>query len=224
MSGASPIDGSSSSSSFGPLIIARPIASICCSPPDRVPASWLLALLEHREQLEDALHHRLVAALALVGAHLEVLDHAHDREHPPALGHVADAERRRSRGPGRRRAACPSKRTPPDRRAQQPGDRAQRRGLAGAVRAEQRDDLALLHGEADALERLDRAVLDGDVVELEQAHAVSSGGRGRGRCPVWRRSAGARPLGGVGGGVAAAEVGLDDLRVALDLLRACRRR
>ena len=36
--GASPADGSSSSSSFGPLISARPIAHICCSPPDIVPA------------------------------------------------------------------------------------------------------------------------------------------------------------------------------------------
>ena len=33
-----PIDGSSSSSSFGFAISARPIASICCSPPDIVPA------------------------------------------------------------------------------------------------------------------------------------------------------------------------------------------
>ena len=38
MIGDSPIDGSSSMSSFGRLIIARPIASICCSPPEKVPA------------------------------------------------------------------------------------------------------------------------------------------------------------------------------------------
>ncbi len=38
MSGASPSDGSSSNRSFGDAIIARPIASICCSPPDRYPA------------------------------------------------------------------------------------------------------------------------------------------------------------------------------------------
>ena len=36
--GASPIEGSSSSSSFGLAISARPIAHICCSPPDIVPA------------------------------------------------------------------------------------------------------------------------------------------------------------------------------------------
>jgi hypothetical protein len=33
-----PIDGSSSNSSFGFAISARPMASICCSPPDIVPA------------------------------------------------------------------------------------------------------------------------------------------------------------------------------------------
>ena len=40
MIGDRPIDGSSSSSTFGRAISARPIASICCSPPDIVPASW----------------------------------------------------------------------------------------------------------------------------------------------------------------------------------------
>ena len=34
------MDGSSSMSSRGRLISARPMASICCSPPDRVPAFW----------------------------------------------------------------------------------------------------------------------------------------------------------------------------------------
>src|SRR5262252_7277337 len=40
--GASPADGSSSRRSRGSDIKARPIAHICCSPPDSVPASWLL--------------------------------------------------------------------------------------------------------------------------------------------------------------------------------------
>ena len=40
MTGASPSVGSSSSSSFAPVRRMRPIASICCSPPDSfVP--WL---------------------------------------------------------------------------------------------------------------------------------------------------------------------------------------
>ena len=39
--GASPMEGSSSSSTRGRAISARPMASICCSPPERVPASCL---------------------------------------------------------------------------------------------------------------------------------------------------------------------------------------
>jgi hypothetical protein len=39
MIGASPSDGSSNSTSDGRDISARPIASICCWPPESVPAS-----------------------------------------------------------------------------------------------------------------------------------------------------------------------------------------
>jgi hypothetical protein len=39
MIGDRPIEGSSSKSTLGRAISARPIASICCSPPDMVPAS-----------------------------------------------------------------------------------------------------------------------------------------------------------------------------------------
>src|ERR1700730_13260034 len=38
--GASPIDGSSNIKSRGEDAIPRPIASICCSPPESVPAGW----------------------------------------------------------------------------------------------------------------------------------------------------------------------------------------
>ena len=38
--GDKPIDGSSIRMVFGRLIIALPIATICCSPPESVPASW----------------------------------------------------------------------------------------------------------------------------------------------------------------------------------------
>ena len=40
----------------------------------------------------------------------------------------------------------------------EPVDRPQRRRLARAVRADQRHDLALVHLDRDALQRLDRAV------------------------------------------------------------------
>ena len=38
--GIRPSDGSSSISSFGPHIMPRAMATICCSPPESVPASW----------------------------------------------------------------------------------------------------------------------------------------------------------------------------------------
>ena len=40
ISGASPSEGSSRSSSRGALMSARAMASICCSPPESVPAAW----------------------------------------------------------------------------------------------------------------------------------------------------------------------------------------
>src|SRR5690348_8076072 len=49
----------------------------------------------------------------------------------------------------------------------EPVDRAKRRRLAGAVRADERDDLAVVDLDRDALERVDRAVVGVDVLELE---------------------------------------------------------
>ncbi|CKV99808.1 Protein of uncharacterised function (DUF1602) [Mycobacterium tuberculosis] len=39
-SGDRPIDGSSNSITRGRAMTARPMASICCSPPDKVAAIW----------------------------------------------------------------------------------------------------------------------------------------------------------------------------------------
>ena len=48
------------------------------------------------------------------------------------------------------------------------GDDLDQRRLAGAVVAEERDDLAAIDVEADAAQRLDRAEMLGDAVEPEQ--------------------------------------------------------
>ena len=73
--------------SFGRAISARPIATICCSPPDSVPASCLQPLLDAREEREDALQICLEfgRVVAGEGAHLEVLEHRHAREEAPRL-------------------------------------------------------------------------------------------------------------------------------------------
>src|SRR5438105_3841763 len=49
-------------------------------------------------------------------------------------------------------------------------DRTERRRLAGAVRAEDGDELALADRERDAVQRPHRPVARLDVVQLEQAH------------------------------------------------------
>jgi len=60
------------------------------------------------------------------------------------------------------------------RRLDEPGDRTQRRGLAGAIRADQRDDLALLDGERHALERMDPTVVDVEIGDLEERHQLAA--------------------------------------------------
>ena len=53
------------------------------------------------------------------------------------------------------------------RRAEQPGDRSERRRLARAVRADKRDELALADAQRHAPERADVAVADLDVAKLK---------------------------------------------------------
>ncbi len=98
-------------------------------------------------------------------------------------------------------------------RAQQPGDRAQRGGLARPVAADQADDLALLDGERHPAHGLDRAVGDGQVADLEEAVTADPPHGGA----LWTRRV-ELGLDLVG---RRAEVGLDDPRVAAHLVRAC---
>ena len=81
------------------------------------------------------------------------------------------------RSVGARVMSAPSKAIAPGRRPQEAGDRPEGRGLAGAVRADQRDELALADRQGDALEGPDVAVADVDVVELK--HGAPARGRRR---------------------------------------------
>ena len=90
----------------------------------------------------------------------------------------------------------PWKRIEPALGRMQPGDGPQGRRLPGTVGADEGDHLALIDGEADPLDGLDLAVRDDQVLDLEHgAHSL---------------------LLLVGG---AADVGLDDSRVGLHLVR-----
>ena len=62
-SGASPFVGSSTSSTRFSFSSARAIASICCWPPESVPARWRRALAQLGEELVDELVARLAVAL-----------------------------------------------------------------------------------------------------------------------------------------------------------------
>src|SRR5436190_2515561 len=129
----------------------------------------LLALLQPREQVVDAVQIRIDVVVAQIRPELEVLAHGHAREAAPALRPLRDAEPDdllRSRLP--QLASLEFDR--PLARRREPGDRAQGRRLAGTVRADQRDDLALVDLDRYPLQGLDVSVEAVDIVELEHRH------------------------------------------------------
>ena len=59
-------------------------------------------------------------------------------------------------------------------RVVEPRDQVEDRGLAGAVGADDGEDLALFDAEAHAVDRLEAAELQGDAVDREEAHRLRS--------------------------------------------------
>ena len=122
--------------------------------------SGLLAppLGETREQAEHAVEIR--ADRFTVGAHVSpeaqvLLDREIDERAPP-VGHMRDPQPRDVLGRQRAdRAAAKADVASP---ADEAGERAQDRGLAGAVGAEHRGHAAVFHLEIDAVQRLHRTV------------------------------------------------------------------
>ena len=153
----------------GRAISARPIASICCSPPDIVPAFWFSRSWSRGNSSKTrSRSSEVVRTAPVVGAEIEVLADRHPGEAVPALGRRARCPRSTIWWAGTRVMSSPPKRDRARARRRQPRDRAQRRRLPGPVGADQRDDLALLDGQRHALQRLDLAVVRVDVVDLEQ--------------------------------------------------------
>src|SRR5262249_32356554 len=138
-------------------------------PPGERARLLALALLEPREVLEHVLGVLFHAATSRVGAEAEVLPDGKLVERPPPFGHVRDAGACGSVGPARKLRAVEEDVPGP---AHGAGDGTQRRRLAGAVRAEDGDELALADLEGDPVQRLHRPVTRLDAVELqERAHA-----------------------------------------------------
>ncbi len=150
------------------------MASICCSPPDSVPACWRLRSRKPREISEHALEVLPDAALvgAGVGAKAKVLLDRQIGEGAAPVRHMRDAEA--SNGLGRKRpdrlAAKADVALPPD----QARERPQGRRLAGAVRSEERGDAPVLDDEVEPEQRLDRAIERRKAPRLEDrlAHAA----------------------------------------------------
>ena len=160
--GATPMKGSSSSSSRGSDISARPIATICCWPPLSSPAFCLrfsFRIGKQREHCSSGSSRR-PARGGGEGAHRQVLLHAHAGEQPPAFGHQRDAGREPSGAAVARWSGAPSIRDPCRRRRIQPDDRADGGGFARAVGAEQADPLAALHAQRHVPQRAQLAVVD----------------------------------------------------------------
>jgi hypothetical protein len=128
-------------------------------------------LLEAREELEHTVHVGSDAGLvaARVGAHEEVVEDAHAGEKPPAFRRLADSELDDSRG-ARARDVLAFEFDRPRGRVHEAGNGSERRGLAGAVGADQGDDLAFVDVDRHTAQGLDAPVQRIDAFELEQRH------------------------------------------------------
>jgi hypothetical protein len=123
------------------------MASICCSPPDSVPA------------FEVALHvpFRARPGEARERAQQQVIKHAHGGEHAPPfrrMGQAAPGDAVRVQA----RDVLAVQRHLAGARLDHAGDGAHGGGLAGAVRADQGHQAALGHFERDAVQNLHLAV------------------------------------------------------------------
>ena len=140
------------------------------------------ALLQAREIFEDPLlapHHAVAAVgLARETPEREIFPHRHAGEQPAALRHIADAHPR-DVGRGQAGDAASFVLDGAGRRRHQPGERLQQRRFAGAVAAEQRDDLAFADVERGVMQDVALAIEGVDALEAQDL-------RGRFLCRVAR--------------------------------------
>ena len=167
--GARPSDGSSSSSSVGRPISARPIASIWRSPPDSVLAGAARALRQPREQLVDLRRAppRASARSRRHSAPRRRFSSTVSSAITPRPSGTCAMPRRTMSSTARRLDLAAVEADAPRARADEAGERAQQRRLAGPVRAQDRGDGARGDLERDPVERADRPVRRHQVLNLE---------------------------------------------------------
>ena len=170
-SGARPSEGSSSRSSRGCAISARPIASICCSPPESVPAFWREALAQPREQRERALvgdsHRAGRRRYAPIWRFSRTVRLAKMRR-PSGTCEIPRATRRSARSAV---MSAPSNQIRPERGRSSPLTARRSVDLPAPFEPISVDDLARLHLEVDAAQREDRAVGDRERLDAQQRRA-----------------------------------------------------
>ena len=107
---------------------------------------------------------------------MQVLEHAHALEDGAPLGHMADAERHDLvRGSADDIAALEGDR--PGRRTDQTGDGLEQRGLAGAIGADQGNDLPRRDFEPHVVQHLDLAVAHAQPLDRQHGHGFTSSPR-----------------------------------------------
>jgi hypothetical protein len=105
--------------------------------------------------------------LAQISAGMQVLEYRQAREHAPPLRHMGDAQCDDRFGAHAVDAPAVEGDFPAT-RLRQPGDRAQGRALARAVRADQRDDIAVRDRHRNAFQRSDLLIMNREVGDPEQ--------------------------------------------------------
>ncbi len=159
--------GSSISTSGGSTTMARAMATRCCWPPESWPGS-LSAWLCSRTSASASSTRLSISALgsaAHLQAEADIAAHVHVREQRVVLEHHAEAA---LFGPQRVDPLLVEPDAAAGRR-QQPGDAVQRRRLAAARGAEQRDELALADRQRDVLEGVVRSEIAAQPIELQFA-------------------------------------------------------
>ena len=133
-------------------------------------------LANAREIFVDALAGPVhaVAGLALQPAEFEILLDAHAGEQAAALRHIADAEPRDSAPTNCPISSLSAELDRSVRGRRDADQRLEQRRLAGAVAAQQRDDLVLVQREVDVVEDVALAVERIDIVDRQQR--VDAGG------------------------------------------------
>ncbi len=171
-SGDRPTEGSSTSSRRGDDISARAIASICCWPPDMVPASWPCSSFSAGKVSKASARLRSMSAGPPCGRRRASGFPARSAWETAVALPAPCATPRSTMASGDslvRSCAVPSivSVTLPRCGRTRPGDALHQGALAVAVGAEQRDGLAGLDVETDAAQRLDGAVTGIDVGDGE---------------------------------------------------------